>query len=48
MTTALIFLPIFVGLSAALTVVVADLLSPRSTKSNSAAKKLDGKRATAA
>jgi len=28
MTTALLFLSLFIGLSAALTVVVADLLSP--------------------
>ncbi len=28
MTTALIFLPIYIGLSAALTFVAADLLSP--------------------
>jgi hypothetical protein len=48
MTTALIFLPIFVGLSVALTVVVADLLSPKTGDSKSAAKKLEGKRAASA
>jgi hypothetical protein len=48
MITALIFLPIFVGLSAALTVIVANLLSPETSQSSSAAKKPDGKRAAAA
>ena len=48
MITALVFLPFFVGLSVVLTVVVADLLSPETKESKSAAKKLGGKRATAA
>jgi hypothetical protein len=48
MITALIFLPIFVGLSAVLTFVVAGLLSPGTDKSKSAAKKLDGKRTATA
>jgi hypothetical protein len=38
MTTALIFLPIFVGLFAALTVVAADLLSPEKKEAAGAAK----------
>jgi hypothetical protein len=38
MATALIFLPIFVGLSAALTVVAADLLSPKQKEAASSAK----------
>jgi hypothetical protein len=48
MIIALIFLPIFVGLSAALTVIVADLLSPETGKSNGATKKLGGERAASA
>jgi hypothetical protein len=48
MITALIFLPVFLGLSVALTFVVAGLLSPETGKSERAAKKLNGKRAAAA
>jgi len=48
MTTSLIFLPIFVGLLVALTVVAADLLSPKTEKSKGTANKVDGKRAAAA
>ncbi len=44
MTIALIFLPIFLGLSAALTVVVADLLSPQETSTAHRVKKLNAKR----
>jgi hypothetical protein len=33
MIMELIFLPIFIGLSAVLTVIVADLLSPKTNKS---------------
>ena len=45
MITALVFLPIFVALSAALTFIVADLLSPKTGESESTSKKLDGKHA---
>jgi hypothetical protein len=38
MTTALIFLPIFVGVSATLTVIAADLLSPGKKAAAGAAK----------
>jgi hypothetical protein len=48
MLVALIFLPVFIGLSAALTVIVADLLSPETKKSKGTAKKLDRKRAASA
>jgi membrane protein implicated in regulation of membrane protease activity len=48
MITALVFLPLFVGLSVVLTVVVADLLSPETKESKSGANKLGGKRVTAA
>jgi len=37
MIAAVVFLPVFVGLSVALTVVVADLLSPETTRTKSAA-----------
>ena len=44
MTIALIFLPIFIGLSAVLTVVVADLLSPQRKDSARYNEKLSAKR----
>jgi hypothetical protein len=47
MTTALIFLPIFIGLSAALTVIVADLLSPAAEAPSQPAKAEAKRRATA-
>ncbi len=46
--TALFFVPLFIGLSVALTVIVADMISPENSAAAADAKKSQQKRPVAA